>query len=209
MDKRYLHAFLSPPKYVIGGIELDYFCPRHFLTLQIIDSPFLNPEAKGIDGRDLFTALRICSTENWVKSLDKLTLIERWKYLKIECIPENKQKAFTEFGEYLSQSMSVPKVWVKNNDKSEGKKPTNIPETLSLATILMTKFGFSEYDAWNMPFSKAVWYSTSYASQEGAEISIITTEDEEKESKDLSKLEDFEKRISEAVSSQLKKGNKK
>lgn len=135
--------------------------------------------------------------------------MERWRYLKIECIPENKQKAFTEFGEYLSQSMSVPKIWTKNNDKSEGKKPTNIPETLSLATILMTKFGFSEYEAWNMPFSKAVWYSTSYASQEGAEISIITTEDEEKEGKDLSKLEDFEKRMKDAVASQSKRKNKK
>lgn len=177
------------------------------MTLQIIDSPFLNPNAKGIDGRDLFTALRICSTENWVKSLEKLSLIERWKYLKIECIPENKQKAFTEFGEYLSQSMSVPKIWTKNNDKTEGKKPTNIPETLSLATVLMTKFGFSENDAWNMPFSKAVWYSTAYSSQEGAEISIITTEDEEMESKDLTKLEDFEKRMRDAFSSQSRKGN--
>lgn len=209
MDKRYLHAFLSPPKYVIGGIELDYFCPRHFLTLQIIDSPFLNPNAKGIDGRDLFTALRICSTENWVKSLDKLSLTERWKYLKIECIPENKQKAFTDFGEYLSQSMSVPKIWTKNNDKTEGKKPTNIPETLSLATVLMTKFGFSEDEAWNMPFSKAVWYSTAYASQEGAEISIITTEDEDRETKDLSKLEDFEKRMKDVVATQSRRGNKK
>ena len=148
--------------------------------------------------------MRICSTENWIKSLDNLSILERWRYLKIECIPENKQKAFTEFGEYLTQSMSVPKIWVKDNDKSEGKKPTNIPETLSLVVILMTKFGFSETDAWNMPFSKAIWYSTAYASQEGAEISVITTGQEESESKDLSKLEDFEKRMSEIVTAKAK-----
>jgi hypothetical protein len=209
VDKRYLHAFLSPPKFVIGGIEMDYFCPRHFITLQIIDSPFLNPTNRSLGGKDLFTALRICSTENWIKSLDNLSILERWRYLKIECIPENKQKAFTEFGEYLTQSMSVPKIWVKDSDKSEGKKPTNIPETLSLVVILMTKFGFSEMDAWNMPFSKAIWYSTAYASQEGAEISVITTGQEESESKDLSKLEDFEKRMSEIVTAKAKTENEK
>jgi hypothetical protein len=209
VDKRYLQAFLSPPKFVIGGIEMDYFCPRHFITLQVINSPFINPRAEGLNGQDLFTALRVCSTENWVKSLDRLSFLERWRYLMIECIPENKQKAFTEFGEYLSQSMSVPKVWMKEGDNKEPKKPTNIPETLSLVVILMTKFGFSESEAWNMPFAKAIWYSTAYASQEGAELSIITTEQEESESKDLKKLEEFEKRIKDIASSVNKKGKKR
>ena len=205
MDKRYLNAFLAPPKYVIGGIELDYFCPRHFLTLQVINSPFIDTNAKGVTGKDIFIALRICSTENWVASLKTPTLLERWRYLRIDSIPENKAKALEEFGRYLGESMSVPKIWIKNNGKEEVKKPTNIPETLSMVVILMSKFGFSEQEAWNMPFSKAVWYTTAYSSQEGAELSIITTEQEEKESEDLSKLEGFEK----AMQAEIDKVNRK
>ena len=205
MDKRYLNAFLAPPKYVIGGIELDYFCPRHFLTLQVINSPFIDTNAKGVTGKDIFIALRICSTENWVASLKTPTLLERWRYLKIDSIPENKAKALEEFGRYLGESMSVPKIWIKNNGKEEVKKPTNIPETLSMVVILMSKFGFSEQEAWNMPFSKAVWYTTAYSSQEGAELSIITTEQEAKESEDLSKLEEFEK----AMQAEIDKVNRK
>lgn len=193
MDKRYLHAFLAPPKYVIGGIELDYFCPRHFLTLQVINSPFIDSKAKGVTGKDIFIALRVCSTRNWMESLNTPTLLERWRYLRIDSIPENKAKALEEFGRYLGESMSVPKIWIKNSDKEEVKKPTNIPETLSMVVILMSKFGFSEQEAWNMPFSKAVWYTTAYSAQEGAELSVITTEQEESEGEDLKKLKDFEK----------------
>lgn len=174
----------------------------------MIDSPFLNPEVRGLNGKDLFIAMRICSTKNWIESIGSLSLIERWRYLVIDSIPENQATAFTEFGKYLSQSMSVPKVWMKNDDTREKPKPTNIPETLSMVVLLMTKFGFSEEEAWNMPFCKAVWYSTAFSAQEGAEISIITTEAEERESEDMSKLEEFEKRVSESVKSNRKKSKK-
>lgn len=205
MDKRYLHAFLAPPKYVIGGIELDYFCPRHFLTLQVINSPFIDSKAKGVTGKDIFIALRVCSTRNWMESLNTPTLLERWRYLRIDSIPENKAKALEEFGRYLGESMSIPKIWIKNSDKEEVKKPTNIPETLSMVVILMSKFGFSEQEAWNMPFSKAVWYTTAYSAQEGAELSVITTEQEESEGEDLKKLKDFEK----SMQSQIDEINRK
>lgn len=199
MDKRYLHAFLAPPKYVIGGIELDYFCPRHFLTLQVIKSPFIDSKAKGVTGKDIFIALRVCSTRNWMESLNTPTLLERWRYLRIDSIPENKAKALEEFGRYLGESMSIPKIWIKNSDKEEVKKPTNIPETLSMVVILMSKFGFSEQEAWNMPFSKAVWYTTAYSAQEGAELSVITTEQEESEDDDLKKLKEFEKSMQDKI----------
>ena len=208
MDKRFLHAFLSPPKFVIGGIELDYFCPRHFLTLQIIKSPFLDTKAKGVTGKDIFIALRVCSTKNWIDSLKTPTLLERWRYLKIDSIQENKALALSEFGRYLSESMSVPKIWTKKNGESEKSKPTNIPETLSMAVLLMSKFGFSEQDAWNMPFSKAVWYTTAYSAQEGAELSVITTEQEESESEDLSNLEKYEKSMQAAVDAVNRKNKK-
>ena len=200
MDKRYINAFIAPPKYVIGGVEMDLFCPRHFITLQAAGSPFVQKNPKGLSGKDLFVAMRICSTPSWVESIQKLSFFERIKYLLIDSIEERQSEAFIEFGKYISSSMSVPKVWIKDSGgDSSPSKPTNIPETISMVVILMTKFGFSERDAWDMPFAKAVWYSTAYASQEGSEISIITTENEEAESEDLERLEGFEQKMKDSI----------
>jgi hypothetical protein len=209
VDKRYINAFVAPPKYVIGGIEMDLFCPRHYITLQAANSPFVQKNPKGLSGKDLFVAMRICSTKSWVDSIKPLTFFERIKYLLIDSIPERQSQAFVDFGKYISSSLSVPKVWVKNDDSEKKEfKQNNIPETISMAVILMTKFGFSEEDAWNIPFSKAVWYSTIYASQEGSDIKIITTEDEESESKELEALHKFEENIKKLVALNQKKGKK-
>lgn len=125
----------------------------------------------------------------------------------LEGIMSKQINAYAEFGNYLSESMTVPRLWVKQDNSDSQKKPSNLPETISMATILMTKFGFSEHDAWNMPFAKAVWYATAFGIQEGGEMSIITTESEEKENEDLSKLGDFEESIRRAINAS--KENKK
>lgn len=196
MDKRYLTAFLNPPKYIVGGIELDFFCPRHFITLQAVESPFLDAsKAGGISYKDLFIALRICSTSSWIEGVKRPPFFERLKYYMLEGIMSKQISAYSEFGHYLSESMTFPKVWVKQNESNSERKPTNIPETITMVTLLMTKFGFSEKEAWNMPFSKAVWYATAYGAQEGAEISVITTESEEKEDEDIATLKEHQEKI--------------
>lgn len=205
MDKRFLTAFLNPPKYKIGGIELDYFCPRHFITLQGLDSPFLNPEkANGISFKHLFEALRVCSTPSWTEAVKKPKFSERIKYYILEGMMQRQLAAYAEFGNYLNESMTVPKIWTKEDDSSHPKKPSNLPETVSLTTILITKFGFTEEQAWNMPFAKAIWYVTAYGVQEGAELSIITTEDEENEGMDVNMLKKFEENMQKLLSSKNK-----
>lgn len=209
MDKRYINAFIAPPKYIIGGVEMDLFCPRHHITLQAAGSPFVERNPKGLSGKDLFVAMRICSTKSWVDSIKPLSFIERIKYLLIDSIPDRQAQAFVDFGKYISSSMSIPKVWVKNEDsETKSNKSSNIPETISMVVVLMTKFGFSEEDAWNMPFSKAIWYSTIYASQEGSDISIITTEEEDLESKELEELNKFEQKMRDLISSNNTKRKK-
>lgn len=123
----------------------------------------------------------------------------------LEGILQKQANAYAQFGYYISESMTVPKVWMKEDESTSKRKPTNIPETLAMATILMTKFGFSEEDAWNMPFAKAVWYATAFGGQEGGEISIITTDSEENEKKDLESLGNFEENIKKALASSQKR----
>lgn len=207
MDKRYLTAFLSPPKYVIGGIELDFFCPRHFITLQAIDSPFVNPNnAHKMTFKDLFFAMRVCSTSSWVEAVKQPSFGDKIRYSIIQGIIQKQLLSYKLFSNYLSESMTIPKLWQKEQDgESSPRRPTNIPETLSIVTLLISKMGFSEKDAWNMPFSKAIWYSTSYAIQEGAEIGIITTTEEESEQSDLKRLAEFESKIMESMNTKNNK----
>ena len=201
MDKRYLTAFLCPPKFVIGGIELDYFCPRHWITLEALDSPFVSTSKdKTMCYKDLFIALRVCSTKSWKEAVARPKFSERMKYYMLEGILTRQASAFAQFGFYLSESMTVPKLWTKEN-QDDGKVESNLPSTMAIVTLLITKFGFSEEEAWNMPFSKAIWYSTAFAIQEGGEISIISTEQEDTEQDKLKELQDFEKKIMESLSS--------
>ena len=125
--------------------------------------------------------------------------------MMIESFSKRQANAFETFGRYMSESMSAPKVWVKDGDEKKEVIKENIPKTLSIVVCLVTKFGFSESEAWNMPFSRALWYTTAYASQEGADITIITTEQEENENSDLSKIAKYE----EAVKRQIIKNDRK
>lgn len=201
MDKRYLTAFLCPPKFVIGGIELDYFCPRHFITLEALESPFVcTKKMDSLCYKDLFIALRVCSTKSWTEAVSRPKFSERLKYYMLEGILSRQASAFAHFGFYLNESMTVPKLWTKDKD-DEGKRETNLPDTMAIVTLLITKFGFSEEEAWNMPFAKAIWYATAFAMQEGGELSIISTEQEDEEKDRLQELKDFEKKIMESLSS--------
>lgn len=124
------------------------------------------------------------------------------KYYVLEGMVTKQMTAFAEFGHYLNESMTVPKVWIKEDDSQTQKKPTNLPETVAIVTLLITRFGFTEQQAWNMPFSKAIWYATSYAIQEGGELSIITTDSEEREGQEVEMLKDFEKNLEKLLATQ-------
>jgi len=207
VDKRYLNAFLIPPQYSVGGIALDIFCPRHFITLQAVNSPFVSENPKGISYKDLFIALRICSTPSWREAVKKPNIKDRIKYIIIESFAQKQAEAFQTFGRYMSESMSAPKVWIKDDDKKSKITKENIPKTLSIVVCLVTKFGFSENEAWNMPFSRALWYTTAYASQEGADVEIITTEDEENEKLESSLLAKYEEEVKNKIRSENRKAN--
>ena len=109
-----------------------------------------------------------------------------------------------QFSLYLKESTSMPKLWIK--DKGDGssseKNVSNkekIPSTLSLLTFLISKLKFTEEEAWNTAYCKAVWYSIAYSAQEGSEIEIITTDDEENASSDVATLDEIERKSKEGL----------
>jgi hypothetical protein len=209
VDKRYLNAFLTPKRYNVGGIDLDIFCPRHFITLQAVNSPFVAENPESISYKDLFIALRICSTKSWEDAIQRPNIIDRFKYILIEAFHGRRMKAFEDFGRYMSESMCTPKVWVKDENINQVESSENVPRTLSIVVCLMAKFGFSEEEAWNMPFSRAVWYSTGFAAMEGVDVKLISTEQEEKEEEDLKRLAEYEKSQKELLKLNNRKAKKR
>lgn len=128
------------------------------------------------------------------------TFIDKLKLNLLTLSIKRQGDAFKDFVLYMQESMSIPKLWVKSTgSESNQVKKEKIPPTLALVVILMTKFNFTEEEAWNMPFARAVWYTIGFVSQESGEVDVITTEQEEQESKDKQILEEIEKKAKEAI----------
>lgn len=201
MDNRYLTAFLTPKKHRVAGVWLDTFCCRHMLVLEAIKSPLLGNGDTNPTLDDLVRAIRICSTKSWQEAIEEPSFYQNLRFNYLHLSLDGLQGAFEEFKIYLSESMSIPKVWVKQDGEiNQNSKETGggIPPSLALTVMLMTKFNFSEEEAWNMPYCRAIWYSIAFASQEGSDIKIITTSEEENSEEDKKRLEEIERLAREA-----------
>jgi hypothetical protein len=201
VDNRYLTAFLTPKKHRVAGVWLDAFCCRHMLVLEAIKSPLLGGGDKAPHLDDLVVAIRICSTKSWQDAVEEPSLRDNIKFNYLHISVDALQEAFEQFKVYISESMSIPKVWVKQDGDINQTSKANgggIPPSLSLTVLLMTKFNFSEDEAWNMPYCRAIWYSIAYSAQEGTDIKIITTEEEDNAEEDKKRLEEIERLAREA-----------
>ena len=78
---------------------------------------------------------------------------------------------FTEF--VLIESW--PKFWEK---KAKHTNTTGMPWVLTVVCNLM-KHGVSEERAWTMPESQAIWLHSCFAISEGADMKVLTKEDED------------------------------
>jgi len=194
MDNRFLTAFLAPQKFKVGGFFLDAFCLRHLITLQAIESPLVTG-AREPDSSDLVIAIKVCSSKS-VENISKIGFWEKIKFSKIYNDIYYQLQVALEFKNYMTESMSVPKVWVKeNNDEINVDNKEKFPKEALLIVGLMAKLNFTEEQALNMPFSRVVWYLTAYACLEGSKIETISTSDEDKELEEKKKLESYEKEM--------------
>lgn len=205
MDKRYLTAFLTPKKHKVAGVWLDAFCCRHMITLEAINSPLIkdNPSGEIPSVDDLVVAIMICSTPSWTEAIKEPSFFQKLKFNMLSISIESLNGALEEFALYIKESTSMPKLWTKDNNSNGGNEVKSVskqklPNSLQLVVFLMSKMHLSEEEAWNMVFCKAVWYSIGYASQEGGDIDVITTEDEERAEEDVKALEEIEKNAKEA-----------
>lgn len=144
------------------------------------DSPLVTG-SRGITPADLLFACQVCAEEPLggpIKWTDKLRL--QW-------IGANEAK-FNVMLEAFAGYILVqdwPKFWEQTKKHSGGDK--GVPWPLSIVINLIAS-GIDEKRAWEMPECQAIWYNSAFAIRKGADVAIMSSQDEafmeEEEAKD-------------------------
>lgn len=173
MDARFINAtMVGGSKQRVAGYRLLPFCLRHRVLLEAVDSPFLKPLDKPIEAYDIILAAKILST------YDKLVLNEElgWRdRLRIKALEYGDRLRGIYAGYiygHIINGCSYPKTW-----QTESKKQEKIPWVLSCVANNVRN-GFTSEEAWTMPEGEAVWFSVCHAIYNGAEIEVMSTDEE-------------------------------
>jgi hypothetical protein len=169
MCPRALSAFTDPARIKMLGRFVDPFSMLRRLQLESIESPFVNPD-KPVRPLDLLIAVKICAGE----TIDKLSLKDYFYLGRMNSSEAYFVKQMSRFSQFVLIE-SWPKFWEK---KAKHHNSTGMPWVLTVVCNLMSH-GVSEERAWTMPESQAIWLHSCFAIGEGADMKVLTKEDED------------------------------
>ena len=169
MCPRALSAFTDPCRLVVLGRYVDPFSLLRRLQLESIESPFVSP-GKDVRPLDLLIAVKICAGE----PIGKLTLKDRFYLARLSTSERYFVKQMCRFTEFVLIE-SWPKFWEK---KAKHTNTTGMPWVLTVVCNLMNH-GVTEERAWTMPESQAIWLHSCFAISNGADMKVLTKEDED------------------------------
>jgi hypothetical protein len=168
MDKRFTSAFTDPGKTKLLGRFVSPFCLLHRVKLEAAESPLVRSGCT-VRPLDLLVAVKICAGER----IDDLNWRDSWHLGKMTA----NQNYFAEQVERFSQYVLIeawPKFWEKRARSSE---TSGTPWVLTVVASLISN-GIPEERAWTMPECQAIWLNCTFAISKGAELKVLTSEDE-------------------------------
>ena len=170
MDKRFLAAFIDPAPFRLLGRSLYPWCLKYRVRLLAFESPLVTG-SRGITPSDLIFACQVCAEEPLGESLG-------WKdQLRIMSLSRNPQK-FERLLEAFAGYILVqdwPKFWEQTKKSGGGDK--GVPWPLAIVANLIAN-GIPEKRAWEMPECQAIWYNSALAISKGADVAIMSPEEE-------------------------------
>jgi hypothetical protein len=169
MDKRFTSAFTDPGLTKLLGRFVSPFCLLHRVQLEAAESPLLR-SGVGIRPLDLLVAVKICSGER----LDKLTWRDSWYLGKMTANDDYFADQIERFSKFVLVE-AWPKFWEK---KAKHSETSGTPWVLTVVASLISN-GIPEDRAWTMPECQAIWLNSTFAISKGAELKVLTSEDEE------------------------------
>jgi len=170
VDKRFTSAFTDPSGHVkILGRKVSPFCLHHRVQLEAAESPLLRSD-DGIRPLDLLVAVKICAGE----PLHKLTFKDSWYLGKMTSNEDYFREQVKRFSDIVMVN-AWPKFWEKRTKQGDS---TGVPWILSVVANLVANNVPLE-KAWSMPESQAIWLNSAFAVIKGADLKVLTTEEEQ------------------------------
>lgn len=169
MDKRCLSAFTDPARIKMLGRLVSPFSMLNRVQLESAESPFVM-DSKEVRPLDLLIAVKICAGE----SIGKLSLKDHYYLGRLSASETYFVKQMSRFAEYVLVD-AWPKFWEK---KAKHHDSSGMPWVLTVVCNLV-KHGISEERAWTMPESQAIWLHSAFAIGNGADMKVLTKEDED------------------------------
>lgn len=171
MDRRFLNAFIDPGvPFRLLGRTLYPWCLKYRLRLHAFKSPLVDGH-RAITPADLIFACQVCAEE----PLGEIGIIDRLRLSRLNDNPAKFEMLLNAFAGYILVE-NWPKFWEQSKGKSGGGTK-GVPWILSTVAVLI-KSGIDEKRAWEMPECQAIWYSAAFAMHKGADIAIMTPEEE-------------------------------
>jgi hypothetical protein len=170
VDRRFLNAHIDPAPFRLLGRSLFPWCLKYRVRLTAFDSPLITG-SRGVTPADLIFACQVCAEEplGEIGWRDQLRISDLcYRPAKFEVLLE----AFA--GYILVQNW--PKFWEQTKAKSGGGSK-GVPWPLSVVANLIAH-GIDEKRAWEMPECQAIWLNSALAISKGADIAIMSPEEE-------------------------------
>ena len=171
MDRRFLNSQVDPARFVLLGRTLYPWCLKYRVRLMAFDSPLVDG-SRGISPADLLFACKVCAEEplggriGWLDQLRLMSLARN---------PAKFEKMLAAFAGYVLVE-NWPKFWEQSKTKSGGGDK-GVPWPLSIVANLIAS-GIEEKRAWEMPECQAIWLNSALAIRKGADVAIMSPEEE-------------------------------
>ena len=169
MDKRFLDAFIDPMPFRLLGRTLFPWCLKYRLRLLAFDSPLVTG-SRGVTPADLLFACQVCAEE----PLGGIGWKDKLRILSLSRNPAKFERLLNAFAGYILVQ-DWPKFWEQTKKHSGGDK--GVPWILGTICNLIAS-GIDEKRAWEMPECQAIWYNSAFAIRKGADVAIMSPEEE-------------------------------
>jgi hypothetical protein len=168
MDDRFLNAFIDPAPFKLLGRSLYPWCLKYRVRLTAFKSPLII--GGNVTPSDLIFACQVCAEER----LGEIGLVDRARIAYLNNHPKKFEAMLNAFAGYVLVN-DWPKFWEQDGKKSGGDK--GVPWPLAIVANLIAS-GIEEKRAWEMPECQAIWLNAVFAMRKGAELKIMTPEEE-------------------------------
>lgn len=169
MDHRFLNAFIDPAPFKLLGRSLYPWSLKYRVRLMAFNSPLIMGD-RGITPTDLIFACQVCAEE----PLGEIGWRDKIRISTLNHNPAKFEQLLKAFAGYVLVH-DWPKFWEQDKSKSGGDN--GCPWPLAIVANLIAS-GIEEKRAWEMPECQAIWLNSALALRKGAEIKIMTPEEE-------------------------------